>query len=252
MACEEFRPLVLAGLECTADYQDRRYAILYWQRLRPFANLASGGGCDECNLFCAAARELALGMTYPDFIRLAELRLRALRIEKAQAKPGAGGCEISGAEDLIHLSSEEIADALPFGLGRRTSSGVIVKALLRRACSGRPRVGAPSLAGCLLLYFAASLKPWRRGSLRFARETQSIEDWLDTVWAAAKRDLKLAASLAQARCLLRGYGDAYARGVQKFDAICDYARSNKFAVSAENVNALIEAAQAAPSARLQA
>ena len=105
-------------------------------------------------------------------------------------------------------------------------------------------VHTTSLRGFLLLYCVASLKPWRRGSLRFARETERLEEWLDTVWAAAKRDLRLAIGLARARGLLRGYGDTQERGFKKYEAICDFVRGSRFSVPASSVGALIAAAQA--------
>lgn len=234
--------LILAGLKRTADYQDKDYASLYWRRLLPFVNLASTGGADECELLAAATHQLALGMTYPDLIRLAELRLRACRAERDQAKLDARETEVSTVGESIHPSIEEIADAMPFGLGRRLFSSAIGTALVQKLRQRAAR--RASLSGWVLLRFVASLKPWRRSSLRFARETESLEEWLDTVWAAAKRDLKLAVSLAQARSLLHGYGEVYARGVKQFDIICEYVRNNKFSVPAESVNALVVAAQA--------
>ena len=95
----------------------------------------------------------------------------------------------------------------------------------------------------MLLYFVASLKPWRRASLRFARETERLEEWLDTVWGAAKRDLRLAVSLARARGLLRGYGETLERGFRKYEAIREFVQGSRFSVPASSVNALIAAAQ---------
>ena len=78
-----------------------------------------------------------------------------------------------------------------------------------------------------MLYFVASLKPWRR-AFRFARETERLEEWLDTVWGAAKRELRLAVSLARARGLLRGYGETLERGYRKYEAIRELRRAAGF------------------------
>ena len=191
-----------------------------------------------------AARQLALAMTYADVIRVAELKLRASRFARIRAELGVGDREILEITEFMHPRVEEVVDTMPTGLGRRLFNSTIGRALLRKLTAEGHRVHTTSLRGFLLLYFVASLKPWRRGSLRFARETERLEEWLDTVWAAAKRDLRLAVSLARARGLLRGYGETQERGFKKFEAICDFVRNSRFFVPASNVDALIAAAQA--------
>ncbi len=239
-ACGGAQPLVLAGLERTADYQDLRYAELYWQRLLPFVKLAAMNGQNECELLATAASQLALAMTFADSIWVAELKLRARRY----GKPGLGKGEVFGIAEFMHLRSEEIVDTMPTELGRRLLKSQIGRALLRKITAQGLLVRSTSLSGFLLLYFVASLKPWRRRSLRFARETEGLEEWLDTVWAAAKHDLQLATNLARARSLLRGYGATYERGLKKFDTICEFVRNNHFSVDADGIDTLIAAAQA--------
>ncbi len=243
-ACGNAQPLILAGLERSADYQDLDYATLYWQRLLPFVKLAATGGPNECELLAVAACRLAIAMTYIDSIRAAELRLGASRFGRIPARFGPDEDEILEIPEFTYPRSEEIVDAMPCGLGCRLFKSTIGKALLRKLTARGRLVRNPSLSGFLLLYFVASLKPWRRGSLRFVRETEGLEEWLDTVWAAAKHDLQLATALARARGLLRGYGATYERGLKKFDMICEFVRNNRFSVAADGVNALIAAAQA--------
>lgn len=243
-ACGEARPLILAGLERTADYQDSAYAALYWRRLLPFVTLAGNGGDAECELLAVAARQLALGMTYADVIRVAGLKLKASRFARIRADLGLSDREILELTEFMHPRVEEVLDTMPAGLGRRLFNSAMGRAVLRRLTAEGRLVHTTSLKGFLLLYALASLKPLRRGSLRFARETERLEEWLDTVWAAAKRDLRLAISLVRARCLLRGYGETIERGFRKYEAIREYVQSNRFSVSASSVNALVAAAQA--------
>lgn len=243
-ACGDARTLILAGLERTADYQDTAYAELYWRRLLPFVTLAASGGDAECELLAVAARQLALAMAYPDVIRVAELKLQASRFERVRAELGLADRDILEIAEFMHPRIEEVIDTMPAGLGRRMFNSAIGRAVLRRLTAEGRLVHTTSLKGFLLLYFLASLKPLRRGSLRFTRETERLEEWLDTVWGAAKRDLRLAISLARARCLLRGYGETLERGFRKYEAIREYVQSNRFSVSANSVNALVAAAQA--------
>jgi indolepyruvate ferredoxin oxidoreductase beta subunit len=58
----------------------------------------------------------------------------------------------------------------------------------------------------------ASLRRWRRSTLRFAVEQAHIEQWLDEVAALAKVDYDLAIELARCQQLVRGYGDTHERG----------------------------------------
>ncbi len=243
-ACGDAQPLILAGLERTADYQDLDYAALYWRRLLPFVKLAAIGGPGECELLAVAARQLASAMTYIDSIYAAELKLRTSRSGRNRAGIGPGEDEIIEIHEFMHLRSEEIVDTMPCGLGCRLLKSGIGKALLRKLTARGRLVRASSPGGFLLLYLLASLKRWRRGSLRFARENEGLEEWLDTVWAAAKHDLQLATSLVRARGLLQGYGATYERGLKKFDMICEFVRNNRFCVAADGVDALIAAAQA--------
>lgn len=237
-------PLVLAGIERTAEYQDEEYAALYWQRLLPFVRMAAAGGLDELELLAAVARQLALGMTYLDTIRVAGLKLRASRFARIRGELGLGEQEVLEVSEYMHPRIEEVADTMPAGLGRWLLGNALAKKLLTKVTSRGLTIRTTSLGGFLMLYAIASLKPWRRRTLRFAKETGGIEAWLDAVRDAAKRDLRLAVSLADARGLLKGYGETYRQGFEKFQAISGFVKSGSFLVSADNVRLLTAAAQA--------
>jgi indolepyruvate ferredoxin oxidoreductase beta subunit len=61
----------------------------------------------------------------------------------------------------------------------------------------------------------ARLKRVRRGSLRFAEEARGIDEWLATIVRLAPADYALAAEVAEARTLLKGYGDTRQRGQER-------------------------------------
>jgi indolepyruvate ferredoxin oxidoreductase, beta subunit len=241
--CGDALPLILAGLERTANYQDDAYAALYWERLLPFVTLASNRGSDERELLGIAARQIALAMTYSDVIRVAELKIRASRFARVRATFEVEDGDILEIAEFMHPRVEEIADTMPAGLGKRLFNSAIGQAIARQFTKEGRLVRTTSIRGFLLLYFVASLKPWRRVSLRYARETERLQEWLDLVWAAAKRDLKLAISLGRARGLLRGYGATLDRGYRKFEVISEFVRNAHFNVPASSVNTLIAAAQ---------
>jgi indolepyruvate ferredoxin oxidoreductase, beta subunit len=63
------------------------------------------------------------------------------------------------------------------------------------------------------------MKRYRRRSLRFAAEQESIERWLGLVAATAPAGYALAVEVARARTLVKGYGDTHARGQAKFERL---------------------------------
>ena len=80
-------------------------------------------------------------------------------------------------------------------------------------------VKTTSVSGFLLLYAVARLKRFRRGSLRFAEETRSIDAWLATILRLAPVNHQLAAEVAETRTLLKGYGDTRRRGQERYDRL---------------------------------
>ena len=190
------------------------------------------------------ARQLALGMTYPDTIRVAGLSSVPRVLRGFAASWGLANMTCSKSLSMCVPASKRSWTPChwPGLAGLVRSAGGI--AFLRKFVSRGRIIRTTSLGGFLLLYAIASLKPLRRRSLRFARETECLEEWLDTVWAAAKRDVQLATSFALARGLLRGYGETYERGFKKFRTICEFVQSKNFKVSADSVRALAAAADA--------
>jgi indolepyruvate ferredoxin oxidoreductase beta subunit len=87
-------------------------------------------------------------------------------------------------------------------------------------------VRTTSLRGFLLLYCVASLKPFRRGSLRHDREMRFLTEWLEAVRRAAGIDVHLAIGLAHLRNLVKGYGDTCERGRSRYQAIYSFLSEN--------------------------
>jgi indolepyruvate ferredoxin oxidoreductase, beta subunit len=120
----------------------------------------------------------------------------------------------------------------------------LAKALVTRLTSRGRMVRTTSLHGFLLLYCVASLKPFRRGSLRYEREMRFLTEWLETVRRAAGSDLSLATGLAHLRNLVKGYGDTYERGRFKYQTICSFVSEDLRSPSAAmHLRALIAAAE---------
>lgn len=209
--------IVRAGVERVADYQDIGYAGRYLARLASVAAVARER--DGEHLLGETARQLALAMTYEDTIRVAELKIRASRFARVREEVRIADGQLLQIAEFMHPRVQEIADTLPVGLGRWLMNTPRARRLVERFTKSGKIVKTTSLRGFLLLYLVASLKPLRPRSLRFAVEQAALDQWLGVVRDTAKTDPALAAEVAEARNLVRGYGDTHERGRERFDAL---------------------------------
>jgi indolepyruvate ferredoxin oxidoreductase beta subunit len=95
-----------------------------------------------------------------------------------------------------------------------------------------------------MLYLLAGLKRWRRGTLRFAVETQRIEMWLDRIAQAAGVNPQLAVELARCQRLVKGYSDTHARGWRNFETLMTAAQRAGAAMAPATLRELRDAALA--------
>jgi indolepyruvate ferredoxin oxidoreductase beta subunit len=210
--------IVRAGVERAADYQDLGYAGRYLARLASIAPFARDRD-DGDRLVAETARQLALAMAYEDTIRVAELKIRASRFARVREEVRLADGQLLQIAEFMHPRVQEIADTLPAGLGRWLMETPWARRLVERLTKSGKIVKTTSLRGFLLLYLVASLKPLRPRSLRFAAEQAAIDQWLGVVRDTAKTDATLAVEVAEARNLVRGYGDTHERGRERFDAL---------------------------------
>jgi indolepyruvate ferredoxin oxidoreductase beta subunit len=208
------RTLVRAGIERTADYQGAGYAKLYLDRLSAVAKADRDG-----RLIAETARQLALGMSYEDTIRVAELKIRPSRFARVRAEVKANDDQILEIAEFMHPRTQEIADTLPAPLGRWMLRTSWFRRLIDAMTTKGRTVKTSSLRGFLLLYLVASFKPLRPRSLRYEVETLALEDWLATITRYAQTNYDLAIEVAAARNLVKGYGDTHERGRARFDTL---------------------------------
>ena len=213
------RDFVRIGVERMVDYQDIAYARTYLDRLAPIADAERRHGDGSGRLTAETARELALAMAYEDTIRVAELKIRPDRFARVRDEVRARDGQIVEIAEFLHPRVEEIADTLPAGLGRWLLDTGWARRLVERLTRSGKVVRTTSVTGILLLYAVASRKRFRRGTLRFAAEARSIDQWLAMILRLAPANCRLAAEVAEARTLLKGYGDTRLRGQQRYDRL---------------------------------
>lgn len=95
------------------------------------------------------------------------------------------------------------------GLLRSKLSGRLVRALTHRGIV----LNTTSVTGCTALAVLARLRP---RSLRFVREQEAIDGWLDLALSTAARDAPLAREIIECQQVLKGYGATYAHGGESF------------------------------------
>jgi indolepyruvate ferredoxin oxidoreductase beta subunit len=195
------------------DYQDGAYAQLYRQRIDSLLAAASAGAAHE-----EAARQLALWMAYEDAIRVADLKTRAARFAKVRAEAQADAGSVVEIREHLSPSLEEIAAIVP----RRI--GLWLRARAQRAhpvgARGAGRtLATTSIHGFLLLRLLASMRRWRRASLRFGEEQAAIEAWLSALRHVLPRHDAYARTLAELPRLRKGYSDTWQRGEANYRRI---------------------------------
>ena len=201
-------PLVVEGLRRLVDYQDPAYAALYLDRL---ASAPVDGA-----LRAELARYLALWMSCEDTIRVADLKTRDTRFARVKGEVKAADDQVLQVSEYMHPRLQEIADTLPAGLGRwLLASGAPRRWVERLGAKGRV-VRTSSLSGFVLLWGVASLRRWRRGTLRYAAENARIEAWLTDIRNAAAQDRALALEIVRCQRLVKGYGDTHERGLASY------------------------------------
>ncbi len=212
-------PILLAGIERLADYQDVPYATWYLNELEPVRDLDAQKGNGDFALLSETARYLALWMSYEDAVRVSDLKTRDSRFARVHRESRAAATQLVQIKEFLHPGIEEITDILPAGLGRwLLNSHWPRKAVERFTHNGRI-VHTTSLTGFLQLYFLAALRPWRRKSLRFKEEHRRIKEWLAQLLDTATENYALGLELAECPRIVKGYGDTHTRGRKNFDKL---------------------------------
>ncbi|AKM08473.1 indolepyruvate oxidoreductase subunit beta family protein [Pelagerythrobacter marensis] len=228
---QEAHAFAFEGVRRLIDYQDRRYAELYLDRLEALA------GTGE--FVAEAARHLALWMSYEDTIRVAALKIRRSRFARVREEVKAQDDQIVQLTEYLHPRLEEICETLPAAIGRRVLASKRMQRLLKPLFAKGRHVETTSLRWFLALQALAGWRRWRRGTLRYAIEQARIEDWLALVRAAEPAS---ALELVKCQRLIKGYGDTFERGLRSFGLIVD--RYRQGGIDAAGIARLREAALA--------
>jgi len=213
--------ILLAGVERLADYQDERYAASYLDLLDPIRDIDAQYGKADFALLRETGRYLALWLSYEDAIRVADLKTRRSRFERVHREARAGQGQVLQIHEFLHPRLQEIADILPASLGRWLLNTHWAKRIIDPFTKRGMILQTTSLSGYLQLFVLASLRRWRRKSLRFLQEQKDISEWLGRIPDLARENYALAVEVAECPRLVKGYGDTHLNGSRNFAALMD-------------------------------
>jgi indolepyruvate ferredoxin oxidoreductase beta subunit len=207
--------MLFAGVRKLTDFQDPAYANEYLDRVRKMYDVdrSNGGSAKNFALTAAAAKYVAIAMTYDDVIRVADLKTRATRYDRVLRDNAVGEGQIVYTTEYMHPRLEEVAGTLPAPLGRFLEAHPTLFGWAFR--TGR-RVRSGTIHWFLMLYVLSALKPLRRTTLRHQREMAHLDQWLAVATGNVARNYDVAVEVINARRLIKGYSDTHTRGESKF------------------------------------
>lgn len=226
----EFAPecatLASHGALRALSYQDTAYADLYLERLAGVQALdrSASGERRHFKLTNTVARELALQMCYEDTIRVAEVKVRAERLDDIGEDIGAAAGQPYYVTEYFHPRFEEFCDTLPAPLARRALGSDRLRRLTRPLFSRGRNVSTNKIGGFVFMSMLAKLRRWRRGTYRFGEQQEHIETWLAAVRKLLPDDYDAAVAVAESIEIVRGYGETYERGLSRYRATLDAAQ----------------------------
>lgn len=209
--------LAIEGVRRLVDFQDYAYAATYLDRLAQLRLLDHER--NGWRLTHEAARYLALFMAYDDTIRVADLKSRDTRRLRIRAEVGAHEDQTLRVTDFMHPRFRELCDTLPRPIGRRLLHSRRAERLLSRFFQKGRFVESTSVMGFGLLLCLASLRRWRRITLRYAEQQKLIVSWLRLAQTAATTDPQAALEIIRCQRLIKGYGETYENGLTAFHRI---------------------------------
>ena len=238
--------ILLPAIQKLAEHQDLQYVQEYLDRLEPIRDLdRQYGKRGDFGLLRETARYLALWMSYEDAIRVADLKIRRSRFERVRKDAHVKDDQLVVINEFLHPRVEEFADILPAGIGGWLLNTKWAHNFVNRLTKSGKVLHTSSISGFLQLYLVAGLRRWRRGSLRFRRESRRIASWLGQIRELAPADYALACEVAESPRLIKGYGDTYLLGSRNFETLMTViSRLRRSPEPAARLRALREAALA--------
>ena len=158
-------PIASDGIHLLIEYQGTAYAKLYVDRLRRFVRKR---GVDE-TMLGEIARLMAMRMSYQDPIRIAQQKLIELEIDPDTPR----------ADDIRKFRLDELIDVLPAVVADPILDTLDWLGWMHKRVS--IHFNNKSRLGIRRLKIEATLRRWRRYSIRYAKERAWVDRWLHMI-----------------------------------------------------------------------
>jgi indolepyruvate ferredoxin oxidoreductase beta subunit len=212
---EGSRSMTLHGLVRTAVFQDKAYAERYLERVKRFA-AADTDKDGEAELTREAARHIALWMAYQDTIQVAQQKLRQGRMGRIRDEAKIRDEQLFEVREYLHPQVDEIIDTLPTWLGHPLSRSEVFRKIVHATTHKGMVLNTSSVYGQTLLTILARTRPMRPRSVRFVREQEEIDRWMNRALVVAPTDQALGIEIVKLQHVLKGYGSTYEHGGESF------------------------------------
>jgi indolepyruvate ferredoxin oxidoreductase beta subunit len=205
--------VAIEGVRRLTDYQGPEYAALYLDRIERFAAKPSA----DAQFIRELARHLAVRMSFEDTIRVAQLKLKAGRVERLRGESKVREPDLIVVTEFMKPGPEEIFSMLPPAFGR-----AVLRLVARMGWTEKSfpmKVRTTRFGGFIRLKFLSSLRGWRPRTLRYAEEQAWLEQWLNLVERTLAADTQAAREFVETARLVKGYGETYKRGHHNWNRI---------------------------------
>jgi indolepyruvate ferredoxin oxidoreductase beta subunit len=208
--------IAIEGVRRLTDYQSKKYAELYLDRLEHFVKSKAA----DTAFMRELARLLAVRMSFEDTIRVAQLKIREGRIERLRREASVGEGALIRVSEFMKPGPEEIFSMLPPKMARSLLAWIERRGWSER--SVKMKVSTTSFFGFLRLRLLAGLRWWRPRTLRYAEEKVWVERWLSLAERALARDAEAAKAVVASASLVKGYGETVKRGLANWNRLADF------------------------------
>jgi indolepyruvate ferredoxin oxidoreductase beta subunit len=239
--------IVMEGTARVFDYQDIDYAKLYLDRLGPVlaAERAAKGDFVTTR---ETARYLALWMAYEDVIRVAQIKTRLDRVERARGGAGGKPEQTVIITEFLKPGLDEFCSLLPSFLARPLLDWADRNGK-RDAFNVGLHLRTSTIFGFIMLRAMAGMKFWRRRGHRFGVEQALMTRWLTAVEAATKCEPSFGREVAECGRLIKGYSDTHRRAQRNFIRLMDTVVDPALAATGKNADYYMNVAAGLATAR---
>ena len=206
------------GMSRCEEYQNKNYKEIFLKRVNELISHLDTKEEMAFSVIETAARRLCLWMAYEDIPRVAQLKISKKRMARVKKEVNLKEDQILIVKDYFKPGKDEIIAMMPNKLGKWLSNNKLIFKFLPFVGRGM-QVNSRSITGYLLLKFLSSFRHIRLSSYRYNEEVREINIWLDAIKLSLNSSLKYAEVLANLPHLLKGYGDTWIRGKEKYSKI---------------------------------